>query len=430
MQITTVSRLSEHLDEMVTIKGWLYNRRSKGKLLFLLIRDGTGIAQGVMFQGDVSEDLFNECNHIPQESSLIVTGKVHRDKRAPGGYELALSNLEIVQLADSYPLGKKAHGADFLLKNRHLWLRSRKQWANLKIRSQVIKTVRDFFDSRDFTLVDAPILTASACEGTSTLFEVDYFGDKAYLSQSGQLYMEAAAMAFGKVYCFGPTFRAERSKTRRHLTEFWMAEPEVAYANLDDIMELAEELVTEIVQKVLEKRKGDLETLDRDTTKLEKITPPFPRISYTEAVEILKRSGSDFKWGDDFGAPHETIISSNFEKPVLVHRFPAQVKAFYMKKDPQNSHLALSVDMLASEGYGEIVGGGQRDEELPHLEKCINDYSLPREVFEWYLDLRRYGSVPHAGFGLGIERTVAWLCGTPHVREVIPFPRTLYRIYP
>lgn len=430
MQFTTVNRLSEHLDEMVTIKGWLYNRRSKGKLHFLLIRDGTGIVQGVMFQGDVSEDLFNECSHIPQESSLIVTGKVHRDKRAPGGYELALNNVEIVQLAESYPLGKKAHGPDFLLKNRHLWLRSRKQWANLRIRSEVIKAVRDFFDSRDFTLVDAPILTASVCEGTSSLFEVDYFGDKAYLSQSGQLYLEAAAMAFGKVYCFGPTFRAERSKTRKHLTEFWMAEPEVAYADLDDIMKLAEELVTDIVQKVLEKRKGDLEILGRDTTKLEKITPPFPRISYTEAVEILKRSGSDFKWGDDFGAPHEAIISSNFDRPVLVHRFPVEAKAFYMKKDPQDPRLTLSVDMLASEGYGEIVGGGQRDEELSHLEKSINDHSLPREVFEWYLDLRRYGSVTHAGFGLGIERTVAWLCGTPHVREVIPFPRTLYRIYP
>ena len=430
MRITTISRLSEHLDEMVMIKGWLYNRRSKGKLHFLLIRDGTGIAQAVMFQGDVSEDLFNECSHIPQESSLIVTGKVRRDKRAPGGYELALSNVEIVQLADSYPLGKKDHGPDFLLKNRHLWLRSRKQWANLRIRSQVIKAVRDFFDNRDFTLVDAPILTASVCEGTSTLFEVDYFGDKVYLSQSGQLYLEAAAMAFGKVYCFGPTFRAEKSKTRKHLTEFWMAEPEVAYADLGDIMKLAEELVAEIVQKVLKKRKGDLEILDRDITKLEKITPPFPRISYTEAIEILKRSGSDFKWGDDFGAPHETIISSNFDKPVLVHRFPTETKAFYMKKDPQDPRLTLSVDMLASEGYGEIVGGGQRDEELSHLEKGIDDHSLPRELFEWYLDLRRYGSVPHAGFGLGIERTVAWLCGTPHVREVIPFPRTLYRIYP
>ncbi len=430
MRITTISRLSEHVDEMVMIKGWLYNRRSKGKLHFLLIRDGTGIAQAVMFQGDVSEDLFNECSHIPQESSLIVSGKVRRDKRAPGGYELALSNVEIVQLADSYPLGKKDHGPDFLLKNRHLWLRSRKQWANLKIRSEVIKAVRDFFDNRDFTLVDAPILTASVCEGTSTLFEVDYFGDKVYLSQSGQLYLEAAAMAFGKVYCFGPTFRAEKSKTRKHLTEFWMAEPEVAYADLNDIMKLAEELVAEIVQKVLKKRKGDLEILDRDITKLEKIAPPFPRISYTEAVEILKRSGSDFKWGDDFGAPHETIISSNFDKPVLVHRFPTEAKAFYMKKDPQDPRLSLSVDMLASEGYGEIVGSGQRDEELSHLEKGIDDHSLPREVFEWYLDLRRYGSVPHAGFGLGIERTVAWLCGTQHVREVIPFPRTLYRIYP
>jgi asparaginyl-tRNA synthetase len=430
MHFTTVSRLSEHLDEMVMIKGWLYNRRSKGKLNFLLIRDGTGIAQGVMFQGDVSEDLFNQCSHIPQESSLIVTGKVRQDKRAPGGYELALSNVEIVQLADNYPLGKKDHGSDFLLKNRHLWLRSRKQWANLRVRSEVIKTVRDFFDSRDFTLVDAPILSASVCEGTSSLFEVDYFGDKAYLSQSGQLYLEAAAMAFGKVYSFGPTFRAEKSKTRKHLTEFWMAEPEVAYADLDEIMKLAEELVADIVQKVLKKRKGDLEILNRDITKLEKVTPPFPRISYTEAVEILKRSGSDFKWRDDFGAPHETIISSNFDKPVLIHRFPTEAKAFYMKKDPQDPRLTLSVDMLASEGYGEIVGGGQRDEELSYLEKSIDEHGLPKESFEWYLDLRRYGSVPHAGFGLGIERTVAWLCGTPHVREVIPFPRTLYRIYP
>jgi len=430
MQFVTVSRLSEHPDEMVTVKGWLYNRRSKGKLHFLLIRDGTGIVQGVMYQGDVREDLFNECSHISQESSLIVTGKVHQDKRAPGGYELALTNVEVVQLADGYPLGKKSHGPDFLLKNRHLWLRSKKQWSNLRIRSEVIRTVRDFFDSRDFILVDAPILTASACEGTSTLFEVDYFGDKAYLSQSGQLYMEAAAMAFGKAYCFGPTFRAEKSKTRRHLTEFWMAEPEIAYADLDDIMKLAEELVAEIVQKVLKNRKEDLKLLGRGTTKLEKIAPPFPKISYTEAVEILKKAGCSFKWGDDFGAPHESIISSNFDQPVLVHRFPVKTKAFYMKKDPEDQRLALSVDMLASEGYGEIVGGGQRDEHLSHLEKGIEEHSLSREVFEWYLDLRRYGSVPHAGFGLGIERTIAWLCGTPHVREVIPFPRTLYRIYP
>ncbi len=430
MQVTTVNKLTQYVGEVVSIRGWLYNRRSKGKLHFLLIRDGTGIVQGVMFQDDVSQDLFTQCAHLPQESSLIATGKVHQDPRAPGGYELALKDVEIIQLAGEYPLGKKSHGSDFLLKNRHLWLRSKKQHAHLKIRSEVIRAIRQFFDSHDFVLVDTPILTSSACEGTSGLFEVNYFDRRAYLSQSGQLYAEAAAMAFGRVYCFGPTFRAEKSKTRKHLTEFWMVEPEIAYANLDDIMELAEELVTNLVEEVLEKRKEELEILERDTKMLEKITLPFPRLSYAEAVEIIRDSKVSFEWGEDFGAPHEAIISSHFERPVLIHRFPAESKAFYMKKDPQDPHLALCVDMLASEGYGEIIGGGQREDDLETLEKSISKYKLTREDFEWYLYLRRYGSVPHAGFGLGLERTVAWLCGTHHVREVIPFPRTLYRIYP
>ena len=430
MQVTTVNKLTQYVGEVVSIRGWLYNRRSKGKLHFLLIRDGTGIVQGVMFQDDVSQDLFTQCAHLPQESSLIATGKVHQDPRAPGGYELALKDVEIIQLAGEYPLGKKSHGSDFLLKNRHLWLRSKKQHAHLKIRSEVIRAIRQFFDSHDFVLVDTPILTSSACEGTSGLFEVNYFDRRAYLSQSGQLYAEAAAMAFGRVYCFGPTFRAEKSKTRKHLTEFWMVEPEIAYANLDDIMELAEGLVTNLVEEVLEKRKEELEILERDTKMLEKITLPFPRLSYAEAVEIIRDSKINFEWGEDFGAPHEAIISSHFDRPVLIHRFPAESKAFYMKKDPQDPHLALCVDMLASEGYGEIIGGGQREDDLGTLERSISEYKLAREDFEWYLDLRRYGSVPHAGFGLGLERTVAWLCGTHHVREVIPFPRTLYRIYP
>ncbi len=430
MQVTTVNKLTQYVGEVVSIRGWLYNRRSKGKLHFLLIRDGTGIVQGVMFQDDVSQDLFTQCAHLPQESSLIATGKVHQDPRAPGGYELVLKDVEIIQLAGEYPLGKKSHGSDFLLKNRHLWLRSKKQHAHLKIRSEVIRAIRQFFDSHDFVLVDTPILTSSACEGTSGLFEVNYFDRRAYLSQSGQLYAEAAAMAFGRVYCFGPTFRAEKSKTRKHLTEFWMVEPEVAYANLDDIMELAEGLVTNLVEEVLEKRKEELEILERDTKMLEKITLPFPRLSYAEAVKIIRDSKISFEWGEDFGAPHEAIISSHFERPVLIHRFPAESKAFYMKKDPQDPHLALCVDMLASEGYGEIIGGGQREDDLETLEKSISKYKLTRKDFEWYLDLRRYGSVPHAGFGLGLERTVAWLCGTHHVREVIPFPRTLYRIYP
>lgn len=430
MQVTTVDKLAHHLGETVSIRGWLYNRRSKGKLHFLLIRDGTGIVQGIMFQDDVNQDLFSQCSRLPQESSLIATGKVRQDSRAPGGYELAIQDVEILQLAEEYPLGKKSHGSDFLLKNRHLWLRSKKQHAQLKIRSEVIRVIRQFFDSRDFVLVDAPILTSSVCEGTSSLFEVNYFERRAYLSQSGQLYLEAAAMAFGKVYCFGPTFRAEKSKTRKHLTEFWMVEPEIAYANLDDIMRLAEELVANLVEEVRKKRKEELKILERDTEMLEKVALPFPRLSYAEALQILKDSGVSFEWGEDLGAPHEAIISSQFDRPVLIHRFPTQTKAFYMKKDPRDSHLALCVDMLAPEGYGEIIGGGQREDDLEALEKGMAQQNLNREDFGWYLDLRRYGSVPHAGFGLGLERTVAWLCGTHHVREVIPFPRTLHRMYP
>lgn len=430
MEHAYVNQLSDFVGKGVKIKGWLYNKRSSGKMQFLLVRDGTGIVQGALFKGDVSEELFKSCDSITQESSLEVCGVVREDDRAPGGYELSIVEVKLIHQAHEYPITKKSHGPDFLLANRHLWIRSKKQHATLKVRDEVVKSIHDYFYEKDFTLVDAPIFTPAACEGTTTLFEVDYFDDKAYLTQSGQLYMEAACMAMGKVYCFGPTFRAEKSKTKRHLTEFWMVEPEIAYADLNDVMDLAEDFVSYIIQRVIKKRKGELDILERDTKLLENILPPFPRMSYDEATEMMEKEGHDFKWGGDFGAPDETFISEHFDKPVMIHRFPAAIKAFYMKNDPESLKHALCVDMLAPEGVGEIIGGGQREDDFDILQKKIADHGLPEEAFNWYLDLRRYGSVPHGGFGLGIERIVSWICGSSHVRETIPFPRMLYRIYP
>ncbi len=426
----TIDRLANYVGREVTIKGWLYNRTDKGRLQFLLLRDGTGLVQGVAFKKELSPEAFEAARSITQESSLIATGTVRADERAPGGYELSLSDLQIVQLAQDYPIAPKEHGIDFLMERRHLWLRSTQQWATLRVRATVIRAIRDWLDDHGFVLVDAPILTPAACEGTTTLFETDYFGDKAYLTQSGQLYNEAAIAAFGRTYCFGPTFRAEKSKTRRHLTEFWMVEPEMAYADLDECMRVEEAFDSYIVGRTLEERAEELAILERDTTPLEGIAPPFPRISYDEALMILEEAGESLPWGEDFGAPHETAIAARFDQPVFVHRYPTRCKAFYMEVDPQNPELSLSVDLLAPEGYGEIIGGGQRTADLELLERRIVEHNLPREAFEWYLDLRRYGAVPHAGFGLGVERTVAWICGLHHIRQTIPFPRTLGRIYP
>jgi asparaginyl-tRNA synthetase len=414
----------------ITVKGWLYNRTDKGKLQFLLVRDGTGIVQGVVFQDDVRSQVFDDAMSLTQESSLVVTGKVRADKRAPGGYELLVNDIEIVQLTEGYPIAPKEHGVAFLMEHRHLWLRSSQQYAVLRVRAEVIKAIRDWLDSNGFVNVDTPILTPSSCEDTTTLFETDYFGTKAYLTQSGQLYNEAAIGAFGRVYCFGPTFRAEKSKTRRHLTEFWMVEPEMAYVDLDGCMEVEEQFVSYIVQTVLQNRATELEALGRDTSRLEKVVPPFPRIHYDEAVELLHSGGLEFEWGGDFGAPHETLIGESFERPVFVHHYPTAVKAFYMEEDPQRPNVCLSVDLLAAEGFGEIIGGGQRTSSYELLERRIKQHNLPREDYEWYLDLRRYGTVPHSGFGLGVERTITWLCGIHHIRETIAFPRMLERIYP
>jgi len=429
-QKASIEDIAQYEGQEVTLKGWLYHKTDKGRLQFLLIRDGTGVIQCVVLEKDVPSQVFEAAKSLTQESSLIVTGPVRADERAPGGYELTVKQIKVVQLAQEYPITPKEHGVTFLMDHRHLWLRSSRQHAILRVRAEVIRAVRDYFDENGFLLVDTPILTPAACEGTSTLFETDYFGDTAYLAQSGQLYSEASIMAFGKVYCFGPTFRAEKSKTRRHLLEFWMVEPEMAYADLDDCMQLAEEFVSYIVERALTRRKPELETLKRDTASLEKVKSPFPRITYDEAVEILHQEGLEFEWGDDFGSPHETVLAKHFEKPLFVHRFPTHCKAFYMESDPDRPELSLSVDCLAPEGYGEIIGGGQRTASLELLEKRIKEHNLPREAFEWYLDLRRYGSVPHSGFGLGIERTVAWICGIEHIRETIPFPRMLYRLYP
>ncbi len=411
----------------VTLQGWLYNKRSSGKLHFLQLRDGTAEIQAVVFKGNVSEEVFELADKITQESSVEIKGTVKKHDRSKIGFEIDATDVKVICASTDYPITPKEHGTHFLMEHRHLWLRSLKQKAILNIRHRIIKSVRDFFDNHGFTLVDAPIFTPNACEGTTNLFETDYFDTKAYLTQSGQLYMEAAAMAVGKAYCFGPTFRAEKSKTRRHLTEFWMVEPEIAFANIYDDMDLAEEFVEYIVAQVLEHNRADLETLERDISKLENIKRPFPRISYDEAIEILHRKGNDTPWGEDFGGDEETLISEEFDKPVMIHHYPMAVKAFYMK---QEGDKAACVDVIAPEGYGEMIGGGQREDDIDKLKAKIQENGLPEEVFDWYLDIRRYGSVPHAGFGLGIERTVAWICGLPHVRETIPFPRLMDRIRP
>ncbi len=430
MKWTYIEDISNFKDKEVEIRGWVFNKRSSGKVRFLLIRDGTGLIQGTIFSSKKDDTLFKKFDTLTQESSLIVRGRVKEDKRAPGGFELTIKDVEILQVADEYPITPKAHSTPFLMEHRHLWLRSQKQHAILQIRTELIKAIRDFFDDRGFRLMDTPILTPSACEGTTTLFETDYFDQKAFLSQSGQLYNEATAMAFGKVYCFGPTFRAEKSKTRKHLIEFWMVEPEVAFATLEDITELGEDLVVYLIERILEQNKKELEVLERDTKPLERIKKPFPRLTYDEAQKMLKKKGSKMEWGDDFGAPEETLISEIFNLPVSITHFPAKIKAFYMQPDEKRPELVLGVDMLASEGYGEIIGGGQRIHDLDLLEKKIKEFKLPREDYEWYLDLRKYGSVPHSGFGLGIERMLAWICKIKHIRETIPFPRLLYKIYP
>ncbi len=431
MKKVYIEDLAGHAGEEATIRGWLYHKRSSGKIRFLVVRDGTGVVQCVMAKGSVPDDVFAAFDSLSQESSLEVTGRVRKDDRAPGGVEMELTALRVVSVAREYPITPKEHGVDFLMDNRHLWLRSSKQHAILRIRHQIIAAIREFFDGRGFTLLDAPIFTPAACEGTSTLFETDYFDlGKAYLTQSGQLYGEAGAMAFGKVYVFGPTFRAEKSKTRRHLTEFWMVEPEVAFNDLADNMDLAEEFLEHVVASVLRHRQPELKVLERNTSLLENVRKPLPRITYGEAVDILKKKGSGFEWGNDLGAADETVISSEFDRPVIVHRYPAAIKAFYMKRDPANPDLALAMDVLAPEGYGEIIGGSQREDDYDTLLGRINEHRLPQAAFEWYLDLRRYGSVPHAGFGLGVERTVSWICGLDHVRETIPFPRMIYRLTP
>ena len=437
--ITTIAEIGKHDGQSVTLRGWLYNLRESGKLLFPQFRDGSGVIQGVVPKNAVTPEVFEAIKTLTQESSVIVEGKVRADKRAPGGYELDVQNVQIVQRvpeSDPYPITPKEHGTEFLMEHRHLWVRSQRQASILRVRAEIIKSVRDFFDERGFTLTDPPILTPAACEGTSTLFPVDYFDEQAYLTQSGQLYIEATAMALGKVYSFGPTFRAEKSKTRRHLTEFWMVEPEIAYAELDDLMDLAEGLISFVVKRCLERRHADLQAIGRDISKLEKIEAPFPRISYDDAVKNLQEGHAKgeleakFEWGGDLGSPDETYLSAQFDKPVMVHRYPAKVKAFYMEPDPQRPELALCVDVLAPEGYGEIIGGSQRMASHELLVQRIHEHGLPEEAFKWYLDLRKYGSVPHGGFGMGIERVVAWICGLEHVRETIPFPRMLHRLYP
>ena len=425
-----VEDVAQHDGGEVTLRGWLYNRRSSGKLHFLLLRDGTGTIQCVVFVKDVSPELFERAGRLTQESAIEVVGTVRADARSPLGYELAVRDLKVLSEAVDYPITPKEHGPAFLLDHRHLWLRSARQHAIMRVRSSVVRACREYFDRRGFTLLDAPIFTPAACEGTTTLFAVDYFGSPAYLTQSGQLYVEAGAMAFGKVYCFGPTFRAEKSKTRRHLTEFWMIEPEVAFADLDDDMALAEDFLVEVVGRVIEERKAELVSLERDLAPLERVQKPFPRLRYEEALALLNAEGKTLAFGDDFGADEETVLSERFDRPVMVHRYPAASKAFYMKPDPADPRLALCVDVLAPEGYGEIIGGGQREDDLAALEARIDAHNLPREAFSWYLDLRRYGGVPHAGFGMGIERMVAWLCGLHHVRETIPFPRMLERLTP
>ena len=431
MATTYIEDIADREDQEVTIRGWLHKRRSSGKIHFLTLRDGTGFVQVVMSRAAIGDEVFTRANHLGQETSLIVRGTVRADSRAPSGFEVDLADLVVVGDSHDYPITPKAHGVEFLQDHRHLWLRSARQQAIIRIRHEVIDAIRNFFNSRGFVLADTPIFTPAACEGTTTLFSVPYFDDTtAYLTQSGQLYNEANAMALGRVYSFGPTFRSEKSKTRRHLTEFWMVEPEVAYATLDDVTELAEALVVYVVGRVLKTRGPELSALERDLAPLERVQLPFPRVSYDDAVTLLKEAGLPFEWGGDFGSPDETALASRFDRPIVVHRFPAAAKAFYMKPDPERDDLSLSVDVLAPEGYGEIIGGGQRLDDFDELSKRIAEHDLPRETFEWYLDLRRYGSVPHGGFGMGVERVITWICGLEHVREAIPYPRTLYRLTP
>jgi asparaginyl-tRNA synthetase len=429
-----IDQAAAHVGEPVEIAGWLYNLRKSGKIIFPLVRDGSGIIQGVAVKANIPVEVFEMLKDLTQESSLILRGKLRAETRAIGGYELDVEQAELVQavpLETPYPITPKEHGIDFLMDHRHLWLRSRRQHAILRVRHTIVKAIRDYFDSNGFTLVDTPIFTPAACEGTTNLFEVNYFDEeKLYLTQSGQLYNEATAMAFGNVYCFGPTFRAEKSKTRRHLTEFWMVEPEMAYATLEDVKRVAEELICFIVERVLESRKPELQTLERDLSKLESIKPPFPRMTYDDAVKILQAKGSEIAWGGDFGGTDETLLGEDFDRPLMVDRYPAEVKAFYFEPDPERPEVVLGVDVLASEGYGEVIGGGQRVYELDVLERRLAEHGLPREAFEWYLDLRRFGGVPHAGFGMGVERAVAWLCGIEHIRETIAFPRMLNRTRP
>lgn len=424
-----IEDVGKHVREDVTIKGWVYGLRSSGKIRFLLVRDGTGTIQCVVSKED-SEQAFKESERLTQETSVIVEGEIREDKRSPGGYELNTARVEVVSAAQDYPITPKEHGVDYLLNYRHLWLRSSRQHAVLRVRAEVMKACRDYLDGQGFIEVDSPIFTPSASEGTTTLFETRYFEDSVYLSQSGQLYNEAAAMGFGRVYCLGPTFRAEKSKTRRHLTEFWMLEPEMAYADLETVFEVCEGLVTSVVGRVLEKRARELEVLERDTSRLEKVLPPFPRITYDKALESLADMGYGVEWGRDLGAEEEKALSDSLEKPTFVYNYPAKAKAFYMEPDPGNPETVRCTDLIAPEGMGEIMGGSERISDLALLERRIEEHGLPREAFEWYLDLRRYGSVPHAGFGLGIERTVAWICGIKHIREAVPFPRTIYRVYP
>ncbi|HEX2252480.1 MAG TPA: asparagine--tRNA ligase [Thermoanaerobaculia bacterium] len=425
-----IRHLPEHAGEEVVVRGWVENRRSSGKIAFLQVRDGSATVQAVASRADLSETEWADVERLTQESTVELTGRVKEDRRAPSGVELQLTGLAVIHVTEDYPITPKEHGTAFLMEHRHLWLRSSRQRAVLAVRNEAEQAIRDFFYRREYTLIDSPILTPAACEGTSTLFETDYFGEPAYLSQSGQLYLEPAAAAFGKVYCFGPTFRAEKSKTRRHLMEFWMVEPEVAFLEFDGLMELAEEFLTEIVGRVLERCAEPLKVLERDPAKLERIQAPFPRITYGEAIEILREKGADIGWGDDLGGDEETMLAEHFERPVMVHRYPAASKAFYMQPDPADPKLALAVDVLAPEGYGEIIGGSQRIHDHDLLLARIREHDLPVEAFQWYLDVRKYGAFPHSGFGMGIERFVAWMCGVPHLRETIPYPRMLYRIYP
>ncbi|MEO0009699.1 MAG: asparagine--tRNA ligase [candidate division WOR-3 bacterium] len=426
----TIDKLGCFSGKEVQLRGWIYNRRSSGKVRFILLRDGTGIVQCVFVEGQVPGPAFDLADNIPQESAVAVTGIVREDRRAPGGYELTATDMQVISLAEPYPITPKEHGIEFLMQHRHLWLRSKRQVAILRIRNEIIKGLRDYLDEQGFLCCDTPILTPASVEGTTTLFPVDYYGEQVYLTQSGQLYNEAICAAVRKTYCFGPTFRAEKSKTRRHLTEFWMLEPEMAFYDLNMTMDLMEDLICAVVSRVLNRRREELKILERDTGKLEVITKPFPRITYTEALEILKKAGMNVQFGDDFGGDEETVISQAFDRPVMIHRFPADIKAFYMKRAPEDNRLVLGVDMLAPEGYGEIIGGGQREDDLNELQKRLQEHKLPSAPYQWYLDIRRYGSFPHSGFGLGLERTVAWICGLKHVRETIPFPRLLEKIYP